>query len=795
MRLEMSEIESHILCSSAVQIMERLHDALIGSGYCGQALERFLVRLLFCLFSDAIGIFLPQNLMRELLIQRTQTDGDDLGLWFSNLFETLNTPQDQRHSNLDKDLARFPCVKGALFAEKFPMPVFDADMRVFLLEACHFDWGTVSPILFGSLFQSLMNQQEKRTEGAYYTTEQIIFKVIEPLFLEELRWKFTALQKQKKQEQGNKESIYEKKLKKFHKDLTQLRFFDPACGCGNFLIIIYRELRLLEIDILQEIHDNTKPKPESGMLSRLDLSQFYGIELNNFPALIAETALWIMDHIMNLRLSHIFDTDFTHIPLQKSPNIRHADALDMEWSELIAPQDCDYVIGNPPFIGSKFQTPAQRAQVKRIARLGGSGGTLDYVAAWFIKAGAYAKVSKTKIGFVATSSITQGEQIGQLWPILFNHCQMEIIFAHRPFVWESEAQGQAHVYVVVIGLAHRGQAPKRKPLYANSSGETHMTISHTAAITPYLVDGEGLSNPHLVVREVANPLSDVPRLMMGSQPIDGGHYIFNAEQRAEFIAQEPAAEAWMRPFVGAAEYIKNKQRWILLLHGISQQELYHLPQVQTRIKAVQTFRAGRKSRSTQALASMPTCFNHTLIPIRPFLVIPEVNSMRRDYLPIGWLEPPVIPSNLLRILERATLWHFGILSSAMHMAWLRQIGGKLGAGCRYSSGVVYNSFPWPVATTAQKWQLSAYPQAILDIRNNYPDARLADLYNPDKMPDALQRAHQKLDQAVDRLYRHTSFTSDHDRIAHLFTRYEALMSRDDISVSGDIEASMRDHSC
>lgn len=422
-----------------------------------------------------------------------------------------------------------------------------------------------------------------------------------------------------------------------------------------------------------------------------------------------------------------FGESYARIPLKKSPHILNADALETKWSDLIVPDNCSYILGNPPFGGAKYQSPQQRAQVRRIAQLGGSGGTLDYVTAWFITAGEYLRLSPARIGFVATNSITQGEQVAQLWPILFDRCGLEITFAHRTFAWGSDARGMAHVHVVIIGLCRRAQEPPLKRLFSCDDLRGDPTESQHAALTPYLFDASKVNNRHLVVEERSRLLSDVPQLIIGTKPIDGGHYIFDGDERRLFLQTEPKAEEYLQPFIGSEEFINGGERWILNLKEAAPEALRSMPAVMERVAAVKTIRLNSRSTPTQRLAGTPTRFHVTVVPDRPFLVIPEVSSERRAYVPIGWLEPPIIPSNLVRVLLDADLWHFGVLTSAIHMAWLRQIGGRLESRYRYSIGIVYNTFPWPEATDEQRAKIRSLAQAVLDARTQFPNSTLADL--------------------------------------------------------------------
>ncbi len=757
----------------AAELVGRLHDALADAGYRGHDLERFLVRIVFCLFADDTGVFEPRDIFLDFIESRTGEDGTDLGLWLSQLYQVLNTPVADRQKSLDEDLARFPFVNGALFEGSLRIPAFDAGMRARLLDACRFDWSNISPAIFGALFQSVMDATERRAQGAHYTTEKNILKVVEPLFMDDLYAEFERLKTRKRERK--------KKLREFQSKLGQLTFFDPACGCGNFLIIAYRELRLLEIEVIREIR-KVEDLGAQGVLdvswrSVVDVDQFYGIELGEFPARIAETAMWMMDHIMNNLMSLEFGQAFARIPLDKSPSIIHGDALETDWTELLPSKGCDYVLGNPPFVGAKLQTKAQRAQVRRIAALGGSGGTLDYVAAWFIKAGEYAKASGARIGFVATNSITQGEQVAQLWPILFNRCELEIAFAHRTFAWGSDASGKAHVHVVILGLYRQENVTPKKRLFSYPDVNGEPEESSHAALSPYLIDTSGLEDPYLTVRKESQPINGMKKMIIGSKPIDGGSYIFRANERAAFLEAEPGSRPFMRPFIGPREFLQGGTRWILALHDAPLEALARMPRVRERVAAVRLYREASQSRPTQKLAGTPTLYHVNVLPTGPFLVIPKVSSERRQYVPVGWLEPPVIPSDGLRLLRNATLADLALLTSAMHMAWTRTVTGRLKSDYSYSVGVVYNTFPTPpgfATGEADLSKLTPRAQAVLDARAAHPDAKLADLYDPDLMPPNLRRAHQALDRTVDRLYRRKRFDSERERVEHLFVRYATM---------------------
>ena len=762
----------------AAQLLGGLRDSLDAAGYARPDLDVFLVRLAFCLFADDTGVFEPRDLLMEFLEERTREDGLDLGPLLAHVFQVLDTPVEDRQNTLDEDLARFPHVNGDLFAGPIRIASFDREMREQLLAACRFDWSAVSPAIFGSLFQSVMDPEERRKLGAHYTTEENILKVIQPLLLDDLWAEFEHL---KGLRRGKAQ-----RLKTFQQRLGRLRFLDPACGCGNFLVIAYRELRRLEIEVIREMFEGDRD--ESGRthfrgldvrgLSLLDVDQFYGIEIESFPARIAEVALWMMDHLMNNELSREFGQAFARIPLERSPHILCADALEMDWEELLPAKECSFVLGNPPFGGAKYQTPSRRAQVKRIAALGQSGGTLDYVSAWFLMAGEYLgrvepPQEPPRIGFVATNSITQGEQAGQLWPLLFRRHGLEIAFAHRTFAWGSDAPGAAHVHVVILGLDARERVPKRKWLFSCDDPKGEPERSGHRALSPYLFAAGRLADPHLTVREESRPINGMPRLVTGTQPLERGHLTFSSRTKDEFLAVEPGATPYFRPFPGAREFLQGKERWILHTAPIGPRQLRAMPAVRARLAAVRRFRARSRRATTRNLAGFPGSYGVTVVPEAPFLVIPQVSSERREWIPIGWLGPPTIPSEKLRVLLEASLADFALLTSAMHMAWMRTVTGRLESRYMYSVGVVYNTFPPPPAG-ADRSRLEPLAQAVLDARSVFPDATLADLYDRDTMPPSLRKAHQKLDRAVDRLYRPRAFRSERERVEHLFGLYERL---------------------
>lgn len=751
----------------AAELMGKLHDALEANNYTGHDLEQLLVRLLFCMFADDTGIFQPKDIFLQLIDADTRDDGSDTGRVIMELFDVLDTPEGQRQTGLSAELNAFPYINGQLFAGRLRTPVFDAKMRAMLLDACRHNWSAVSPAIFGSLFQSVMSADKRRKIGAHYTSEANIMKVIGPLFVDDLRAELDGIIARRT---GRQAALLE-----FQHKLARLTFLDPACGCGNFLVIAYREIRRLELDCLKALYPDQSI--DAALLSLVTVDKFYGIEVEEFPARIAEVAMWMADHLANNELNDTFRTNYARIPIRDSAHILHADALDTDWSSLIAPEKLHYIMGNPPFVGAKFQTVEQREQVRKIAGLGGSGGTLDFVAAWFIKGGQFIAANpRIRLAFVATNSISQGEQVAQLWPILFDRFHLEIAFAHRTFSWGSEARGAAHVHVVVIGLTHRDDEPAEKRLFSYPDIKGDPVESRHAALTAYLFDGRGVANRHLVVREEARPINGAPKLAIGSQIIDDGHFTFLPTEMASFVEREPRAAPYFRQLIGADEYINGTVRWVLTLFDADPSLLNSSSLIKERISAVRAFRSASKRKSTLAAARQPNAFALQTIPANSFLVLPRVSSERREYVPFGWQAPPAVPTDAVIVLMDATPWEFAILTSRSHMAWLGHMGGRLKSDYRYSIGLVYNTFPWPDATPAQRAKIEALAQAVLDARANHPTASLADLYDPDTMPADLRRAHHALDLAVDRLYRPAPFASDRDRVEHLFGRYEALVN-------------------
>ena len=739
----------------AVEIMGRLHDALEAGGYSGHQLERFLVRVLFCLFGEDTGIFERES-FKLYLLNRTAEDGSDLGLHLARLFDVLNTPPDQRQKNLDETLAAFAYVNGKLFAENLRFADFDSDMRNALLACTHFDWSRISPAIFGSLFQAVMEPRERRQIGGHYTNERDILKVIRSLFLDDLRAEFERARSSKAE------------LRRFQQKLAQLRFLDPACGCGNFLVITYRELRSIEIEILKLLHPGTQRELDVQHLSLIDVDAFFGIEISEWPALIAEVAMWLMDHQMNIQLSEAFGQYFVRLPLKKSPTIVCGNALRLDWKKILPPEKCSYVLGNPPFGGKQFGNAEQKADMEIVCGNVKGGGVLDYVTAWYFKAAKYIQNTRIQVGFVSTNSISQGEQVGILWNELFNRYHLKIHFAHRTFAWASEARGKAHVHVVIIGFGAFDTDTKRIYDYDADTGQAHVTPAKN--ISPYLIEGSDV-----VVLSRSTPLSPVPEIVFGNMPNDGGNLLLTDSERNDLLKKEPDARKFIRPFLGSQEFINGTQRWCLWLEDAPPAEMRALPEVMKRVEAVKRHRLESPRKTTRGLAKAPMLFGEIRQPSEKYLTIPKTSSEHRAYIPMAFLDSQVIASTELFTMADGALFFFGILSSAMHMAWVKQVCGRLKSDFRYSSSLVYNNYPWPEQPTEkQRAAVEAAAQAVLDARKKFPTDTLADLYDPLTMPPVLVKAHASLDRAVDLCYRPQPFESDRQRVEHLFDLYERL---------------------
>jgi hypothetical protein len=750
----------------AAERMGRLHDALKAAGYEGHALEVLLVRLLFCLFADDTGIF-PRHAFTELVAQRTGVDGADLGLWLGQLFQTLNTPEAKRQSTLDAQLAEFPYVNGKLFEEPLPFAAFNATMRQQLLDAAALDWSRISPAIFGSMFQSVMDAKARRKLGAHYTSEKNILKLIAPLFLDGLKAELTKI------------GTHEAKLREFHARLGALRFLDPACGCGNFLVIAYRELRLIELEVLNRLYAT-----QGSVFTRVgdhvlvDVDQFYGIEIEEFPAQIAQVALWLMDHQMNLQVAERFGEYFARLPLTKSPTIVHGNALRINWNDVVPKEKLSYILGNPPFVGKKEQKPSQKADMALIFKGVRGAGVLDFVSAWYVIAAKHVHGSNARCAFVSTNSVTQGEQVGVLWGELYR-IGVRIHFAHRTFKWSNEARGKAAVHCVIIGFGHEESEERRLFVYDSYEGEPHEVPA--ARINAYLADA-----PEVLLHRRERPICSAPAISKGSEATDFGLLFLDPQERESLLSVCWDAGKVLRRAYGSDELINGLERWCIWLVGVSPDELRKLPPVVARVERVRDLRLQSGKARTRDWAAQPALFSEIRQPSARYLAIPKVSSERRKFLPMSFLGPDDIATGSLQVIPEASAFDFAVLSSSMHMAWMRYTCGRMKSDYQYSNSIVYNNFPWPEPLDDKaRTAIEAAAQGVLDARAAFPGSTLADLYDPLTMPPALVKAHQQLDRAVDAAYvaaekaagrKAPKLGSDAERVAFLFERYEALTS-------------------
>ncbi len=781
----------------AAELMGGLHDALLANGYQGHELEVMLVRLLFCLFAEDTTIFEKQQ-FTEYIELRTNPDGSDLGIHLGQLFQTLNAAEDKRQKNLDEQVAAFPYVNGSLFAETINLASFNSEMRSKLLKCCYFDWSIISPAIFGSMFQSVMNPKERRNLGAHYTSEKNIRKVIDGLFLDELKEEFENIKTNKS------------KLIKFQEKIAKLKFLDPACGSGNFLIITYRELRLLEIEILKILFKGQYVTDVS-TLSKIDVDAFYGIEYEEFASQIAQVAMWLIDHQMNMKLSAEFGEYYKRLPLRKSATIVHGNALRIDWQSLLNPVNSiyieaehvniykgeeplekykvanikaktvtivegakpktkekttfDYILGNPPFIGTAYQSKEQKEDMARVFNGVKSFGMLDYVCAWYIISAKVIQNSTTQVSFVSTNSISQGEQPAVLWSELLK-LGAKIKFGHRTFKWNNEAKGKAAVHVVVIGFQFGDSQNKTLYEYHDISGEP--LSRKVKNINPYLVAGDDLT-----LASISKPICSSPIMQSGSALNDGGFLILTEEEVNLIVNADSKYKKLIKKFYSGQDFLNGSNRWCLWLKFTEPSELKSNSFIVERLKKVKEFRENSSRTQTKRMAAFPYLFSEERQPTSDFLLIPKVSSENRTYIPIGYMTKDDIITDKNFFVPKASSYHFGVLTSLMHMTWMRYVCGRLKSDYSYSNTIVYNNFPWPQDLPKQKIQgVAKLAQQVLKVRERYPKSSLADLYDPLTMPADLIKAHQDLDKFVDTCYRAQPFDTEMQRIEFLFDLYK-----------------------
>ena len=763
---EIENITEYDLNEKAAYLLGELHDALENSGYQGHHLQVFMVRILFILFAEDTGVFNRHQFTRYLM-RFTDESGLDTEMHLHKLFQTLDKPVTERSLNLTDEFNAFPYVNGHLFSERIDLPSFTSEMREQLIQCCLFNWKDISPAIFGSLFQSIMNKQARRNLGAHYTSEVNILKLIEPLFLNQLQDEFNKANALKQTKLRNTRLI------ELMTKIQALSFLDPACGCGNFLIITYRELRRLELKIMQaQQKDQEQSHFDIEIDPQINLNHFYGIEIDEWPARIAEVAMWLTQHQMNLEFAKSFGREPDLLPLKEHANIHHGNALITDWADVVEPTQLNYIIGNPPFVGSKLQSTEQRqAQTDVFGKIK-NAKQLDFVANWFYKSAQFIQNTNIDVALVATNSITIGEQAGTLWQPLLD-MEINLHFAHRTFQWHNDAKGKAAVHCVIIGFGQQERIEKWLFDYPDLKAEPEEIKVNN--INPFLIDA-----PNVLIGNRSKPLMAAPPMKKGIQPTDGGNLLLTGAENSFLLQKYPHLSIWIKPLLGAREFLNGGERYCLWLADASVKqlrELMQIPEIKARIDGVREMRLESSDSGTRDKADTPWLFRESEMP-DTYILVPSVSSERRPYVPMGFFDSNTISTNLNLMIPNAGLYEFGILTSQIHMDWMRTVAGRLKSDYRYSAKLVYNNFPWPECTEQQRQKIKTLAQAVLDARQTEVDkdasTTLADLYDPDLMPPTLRKAHKQLDKAVDALYQKQAFTSPLERVKHLFELYEAL---------------------
>jgi len=764
--------------------LANLHDAIRFSGYNDSQI--LLTRILFCLFAEATGLFGNERLFTQLILKHTRPDGRDLYQCLDTLFDTLNSTPSRRPHNLCPHFNAFPYVNDEFFSRRLAPGCFNSEVRAALINCMQIDWQNIRAEIFGTLLQSIMHIEDRETRGkikkrrelgAYYTSERDIQKVIGSLFLDKLKADLKSARKDKN------------KLRRFLHRLHTLQFLDPACGCGNFLVVTYRELRILELAAWGRLVNLGELPP----LTFCSIDQFHGIEIDPIAAQIAIFALWLTDYQMNQGVTRL-GYEFKRLPFEKRANIVCANALRIDWNSILPASQCTAVMGNPPFVGAKMMNNSQRSDAQIVFTGIENAGELDMVAAWYVKAVAYLKENHAlPVAFVSTNSITHGKQVGILWSWLLQQ-NIQINFAHRAFRWNNKSCDRAAVHCVIIGLGMKGLSRKLIFDYSDTDATKQFCISNDQVgqagenqikprqfchggykiinaknINPYLIDA-----PNLLIEKRTKPLCDVPEINFGNQPIDGGWLLLSVAEKNNLINVEPQAALWIREYLGADELISRSQRFCLWLLDIDDATLKKMPAIHRRVNKVREFRLASKRAATRALSKRPTQFAFISHPHKDYIIIPAVSSEHRAYIPMDFMPASVIASNACLIIPGATLFHFGILNSRMHMAWMRIVGGRLEISYRYSAEIVYNNFPWPSPNTEQRNAIETCVQEIFNARAAHQEKPLAWMYNPETMPNNLRLAHTELDIAVDIAYGFNNAPDDAHRVAFLFSVYQKL---------------------
>ena len=755
---------------AAGEIVGRLYDALLAqykdaaSEHSLKSLNMLCVRLVFCFYAEDAGIFGRRSMFHDYL---EQYSAKDMRRALIELFKVLDTKAEERDPYLEEDLAAFPYVNGGLFEnENIEIPQFTEEIRQLILTNASedFDWSAISPTIFGAVFESTLNPETRRSGGMHYTSIENIHKVIDPLFLDALQDEFAQIKELKQA------ATVEKRLRAFQSKLADLVFLDPACGSGNFLTETYISLRRLENRVLKELLGAQIVLGALENPIQVSISQFYGIEINDFAVTVAKTALWIAESQMMKETEDIVNMNLDFLPLKTNAYITEANALRIDWESVVPKAKLNYIMGNPPFVGYSLQSKEQKADMLAIyvdekGKPYKTAGKIDYVAGWYFKAAQLMYNTAVRTAFVSTNSITQGEQVASVWKPLYERFGVHIDFAHRTFRWDSEASLKAHVHCVIVGFSEAANAAARIIYDEGSVQKVENINAYLLAAETIFIEGRKL------------PISQVPNMIGGNRPVDGGHLLFKQDEMEAFIKAEPNSAKFFKKFSMGADYIRGKFRYCLWLVGITPQELNSLPKVKECVKKVRESRLQSTFKQTRDLADTPTLFREQLNP-RTYLAVPKVSSENRRYVPIGYLDESVIPGDKLFIIPEATLYDFGVLTSNVHMAWMRAVAGRLKSDYSYSNTIVYNNFPWPTPTLSQKERIEKTAQAILDARALYPESSLADLYDELTMPVELRKAHRANDKAVMEAYGFWGrLNSEAACVAELMKMYKALTEK------------------
>lgn len=763
-------VEEREIDRSAAYTISKLHEALLRINFKGRDLEVFLTRLLFCLFADDTSIFNENGQFRRF-VESAKEDGSDIGQKVGELFEVLNTADDDRFVTLEDNIKAFPYINGNLFAERTRIPVFDSDLRKLLISCATLDWSGISPAIFGAMFQGVLeehNTTEKRQAtrrelGAHYTSERNILRVINPLFLDDLREEFEA----------SKRTKNKTRLKFLYDKLQTLTFFDPACGCGNFLVIAYRELRKLENDVIAELfgyNSTIGGTLDVSSLCRVKLNQFYGIEIDEAAAHIARVALYITDHQMNELSAKRFGYSRPTIPLIDNPQVTVGNALRIDWQEVLPANECNYLFGNPPFIGKQNQKEVQKEDMEIVFSGIKNHSLLDYVSCWYLKAAHYISNSKIEVAFVSTNSIVQGEQVSILWAEL-SRLNVKINFCHRTFKWNNEGKGVAAVHCVIVGFSTFDR--KIKSIYNYPDGiDKEPSKVDAQTINPYLVDA-----PFVLLEPRRVPISKSKEIVFGNMANDGGFLFFNKEEREEIITIFPDSKELIKPFLGADEFINNLERWCIWLADVDANKWRNITPIYERVEKVKSIRLKSNREATNKLAKTPYLFGEIRQKLGAYILVPRHSSESREYIPIGFFDEKTICGDANLMIPSASLYDFSILSSKMNMAWVKTVCGRIKSDFRYSNTIVYNNFPWPIMPKDEIFNLcNSSANSILEARLAHPQSNLASLYDPLSMPLDLLKAHDSNDKAVDKAYGYKGKDDDASRVAFLFRLYEQQTS-------------------